>query len=150
MIVATAALSLGILGPAGGTAGDLPQKAELLISEAKKVQLEAQDISKELRVRQFDLNKVKEMMTSLTAHVEAVNKMVAELQPMEQSMTGQQQAKFNLIKTKAELLTIFATNKQGMLLGDQPEKSRSVLRAKAEGIAKRSEMLQKSAMALRQ
>ena len=149
VMVATAALALGIPGVARDAAADLPPKAEALIVEAKKVQLEAQDISKELRVKQFDLNKVKEMMTNLTGHVEAVNKMVVELQPMEPSMTEDQKAKFNLVKTKAELLTIFAANKKDMLLGDRPEKNRSLLRAKADGIAKRSELLQQSAMALR-
>lgn len=149
VMVATAALALGIPGVARDTAADLPTKAEALIVEAKKVQLEAQDISRQLRVKQFDLNKLTEMMTNLTGQVETVNKMVLELQPMEPSMNEHQKAKFTLVKTKAELLTIFANNKTDMLLGDRPEKNRSLLRAKADGIAKRSELLQQSAMALR-
>ena len=148
LLIMTAAVTLVAPGVARDTA-DLGSKAEALVAEAKKVQLEAQDISKELRVKQFDLNKVQEMMSTLTAHVESVNRMVTELEPMEPSMTEQQKTNFNLVKSKAELLTVFATNKQNVLSGDRPHKNRPLLRAKADGIAQRSEMLQKSAMALR-
>jgi hypothetical protein len=148
-MVVAAVVALGMPGFARDTSANLPPTAEILVMEAKKVELEAQDISKELRSRQFDLDKVKGMMSNLTAHIESVNRMVAELEPMQTSMSEQQKAKFEQVKSKAQLLTIFAANKQDMLSGDRPEKNRSLLRAKADGIAKRAELLQQSAMALR-
>lgn len=149
LMFAAAAAALGTSGAARDAAANLPPTAEVLAIEAKKVQVEAQDISRELRARQFDLDKVKGMTGNLTAHVESVNRIVAELESMQSAMTGQQRTTFEQVKVKAQLLTIFATNKQDVVLGNQPEKNRSLLRAKAEGIARRAQLLQQSATALR-
>ncbi|MBL8230505.1 MAG: hypothetical protein JNL98_18585 [Bryobacterales bacterium] len=146
VVIAAAALSFGVQAAHGE---DLEPKAEQLVTEAKKVQLEAEDISKALKPRDFDLPKVKEMMTTLDEHIQKVDALVKELAPFEAGMTAAQKSRYEAVKMKSQLLTVFATNKKTMLDGGDAAKNRGLLRAKADGIAQRAEMLQKSAMALR-
>ncbi|MBC7925565.1 MAG: hypothetical protein H7039_07900 [Bryobacteraceae bacterium] len=144
-----AALALVLFGPEQAPAEELAPKAEQLVTEAKKVQLEAQDISKELKPRGFDLARVQEMMANLERHVTSVDQLVKDLAPHEPQMTSHQKAKYEAVKMKAQLLTVFITNKRNILAGDELSKNRSLLRSKADGIARRAELLQQSAMALR-
>ncbi len=127
----------------------LSSKAEELITEAKKVQLEAVGIGKELRVKTFQVDKVKGMLDVLVGHVEAIERIAAELASFETQMSSEQKTKYEAIKVKSQILTIFAKNKKDMLMGEDPSQNRAMLRAKADGIAKRAEMLQQSAMVLR-
>jgi hypothetical protein len=124
-------------------------KAEQLHAEADKVRLEAMAISKELRPKEFSLERVKGMMDNLVGHVEGVGRITAELGQFEPQMTAEQKTKYAAIKTKSQLLTVFADNKKDILLGADAAKNRTLLRAKADGIAKRAEMLQASAAVLR-
>lgn len=126
----------------------LAPKAQQLADEAKKVEQEATAISQTLRPRQFDVEQVKGMLTKLEDHVGSVERMVAGLAAHEGQMTAQQKSKYEAVKMKSDLLGVFTKNKKDLLLGSEPEKNRSMIRAKADGIAKRAGMLQQSALAM--
>jgi hypothetical protein len=62
-------------------------------------------------------------------------------------MNAQQKADWDLVKTKVELLNIFHTRKADLFNSDL-DKNRNLVRALADGIAKRARMLQQTASKL--
>lgn len=118
-----------------------------IVTSAKKTQLEAREISNLLKVKTPDYDRVRTKMQLLTEHAADVNRLVAELEASNPSLSSSQQAEFNRLKEIAKLVDVFVTNKNNLLASS--DLNRKLLRAKADGIAKRAEMVQESAIRIR-
>ncbi|MBK9168963.1 MAG: hypothetical protein IPM24_16040 [Bryobacterales bacterium] len=91
---------------------------------------------------------IRDKMEPLEKHVGTLHELVGSLEGERSSMTASQVAALDRVKLKSELLHVFTNNKKNMLEGDW-RKNRSMLRAKAEGIAKRAQALRQSARGLK-
>jgi len=145
LLVATPSFAARETGPSNGAAEHL----EKIVIEAKKAQLEAGEIRILLRNKNVDWTKVHGKMGYLERHVAEIREMVTAFEGMNPSLTSDQQSQMERLKLTSELLFVFTQNKKEMLESGDPKKNRSLLRAKAEGISKRAEMLQRMALRLR-
>lgn len=125
------------------TASQLDQIAAV----AKQTQSEAREAATLLRAKNPDYERVNGMMETLRGHSAEVNRLIAEFEGANHSMTSSQRAEFDRLKELAQLLDIFVTNKSNMLTASK--RDRNLLRAKADGIAKRAEMVHQSALKIR-
>lgn len=147
-LLAVAGLHPGV--SAAATTSDFDHHVLELVGEAKKVQLEAEQIAETLKPKRPDFDRVNSMMDSLVRHVGSVKSMVGVIEGKAGSFDADQKKHLDLMKTKADLLEVFAANKQNILAGDDAGKKRDLLRAKANGIALRAEMLQRTALKIRE
>ncbi len=108
-----------------------------IASRAVDVQKDAEWMSKHLKTRQID-------RAQLEQHSSAVEQNIARLKELVTGLdSGVQSAE--LMKTKVELLSIFHGKKKELLSQGDLSKNRGWLRAHADGIAKRAEMLHRTA-----
>ncbi|MBS1824298.1 MAG: hypothetical protein JST93_03170 [Acidobacteria bacterium] len=115
-----------------------------IIGDAANIQRDAEKLSRDLKQKALDEAKLKEDITTLNADVAKLKQDVAELDGKLSSMTEAQKKDWELVKTKAELITIFAGRKATLMESGEFKKNRSILRAHADGIAKRAAMLQQT------
>lgn len=113
---------------------------------AATVQSEAREISQMLKGKSYDIGVVKQKLAAMEEHAAKVHQSLAQLQPSD-DWSQEQRAEFDRLKSVAELMNIFIEDKRSNLEGDRAE--RKMLRAKADGIAIRAELVQKSALRLR-
>ena len=126
-----------------------PSHLDQLVADAKQTQLEAREIGVLLKAKSPDFELVRSRMQTRIQHASKLNDSVAEFEAANATLTPRQQAEFDRIKSAAAVLKIFAENKHGILAGSDVREQRSLLRAKAEGIAKRAELVQVSAHKIR-
>jgi hypothetical protein len=134
---------------ANPTTSDFDAHMLQVVTEAKKVQLEAEDLKQALKGKP-DYSSVDGQMERLIQHIDTVNELVGQTDQYRNSLDSAAIENLDKMKTKAEVMKIFAHKKQDMLSSGEAKKFRSLFRAKAEGIALRAEMLQQSAMQIRQ
>ncbi len=120
-----------------------------IISDAAKIQQDAEAISGHLKAKNPDVELVKAKSGDLNKDIQTLREDLAAFEAKSPNLTAQQKKDWELVKTKAELLLIFSNKKNGLLQenGDM-QKSRSILRAYSDGIAKRATLLQQTARKL--
>lgn len=138
IIGAFAALSL--------TAADMPGIAE----EARKVQNEAQQVGQMLRAKSPDYSEVSTRLEAVERHNDALREMILQFEAKHPGLSQDKHAELERMKQTAAVKDIFIENKKGILAQDDRDKNRRLLRAKADGIAKRAEILQASALRMAQ
>ena len=138
--------ALGAASALANTNPNLNESIDRILSEARAVEHQAEQLSTSLKSRQADLSKATEMSTQLKERVKAVKQLVEEIEP---SIAAAHRDVYDSIVLKAKLLEIFVMNKEELLTSAQAAKKRSLIRAKADGIAKRAEMLQQAAIRLK-
>ena len=153
-LLATAAAALVIAVPAlanGNTesASTIAAHVDRLVADAKKPQMEAREIGVLLKAKNPDFAAVNANMAELTAHVSQLTESVTQFESVQSSFHAKQQAEFERIKSAVAVLKIFLDNKSEILAGSGALEQRNLLRAKADGIAKRAELVQVSAHRLR-
>ncbi|MBL8176919.1 MAG: hypothetical protein JNK48_19760 [Bryobacterales bacterium] len=116
-----------------------------IIGDAANIQRDAEKLSRDLKQKALDETQVKQDISALNQDVAKLKQDVTELDGKLGQMTEAQKKDWDLVKTKAELLTIFAARKQTLMDSGEFRKNRSMLRAHADGIAKRAAMLQQTA-----
>lgn len=121
-----------------------PQDFRAIIGDAANIQRDAEKLSRDLKQKSLDQTQVKQDITSLNADVTKLKQDVTELDGKLGEMSAAQKKEWELVKTKAELLTIFAARKAALMESGEFQKNRSMLRAHADGIAKRAAMLQQT------
>jgi hypothetical protein len=119
-----------------------------IISDAVKIQRDAQEISMQLKNKQPDFEAVKAKSEALSNDIKELRSDLAAFESTNPNLTGQQKKDWELVKTKAELLLIFSDQKNSLLSDGDVKKNRSMLRAYSDGIAKRAELLQQTAKRL--
>jgi len=116
--------------------------------DAGKIQLDATELSKDLKAKVLDESKVKADIAALGQDIIKLRKDVETIDASLNSLTAEQKKDWELIKTKVQLLNIFYDRKTDLLQGDL-KKNRSMLRAHADGIAKRAALLRETAMKMK-
>ncbi|MFN7937947.1 MAG: hypothetical protein U0R19_31750 [Bryobacteraceae bacterium] len=135
-LLASAALALPLMADSQAFRG--------IIGDAANIQRDAEKLSRDLKQKTLDETKLKQDITGLNENVGKLKRDVTELDAKLGSMTEAQKKEWDLVKTKAELLTIFAAQKATLMDSGEFKKNRSILRAHANGIAKRAAMLQQT------
>jgi septal ring factor EnvC (AmiA/AmiB activator) len=119
-----------------------------IVGDAASIQKDAEALSQDLKAKALDENKVKADITSLGTDIAKLRKDVEQIESHVGELTPQQKTDWELIKTKVQLLTIFHERKTDLMNSGDLKKNRAMLRAHAEGIAKRAQMLQQTASRL--
>lgn len=132
-LITLTALTLGLSTVAANT-----QLSDIR-SHAANVQRQSESMSQLLKAKSPDVSQLREKLDLASADIAKLKTLVAEL---EGSSTVAQSRDWQLLKERVQLLDIFHNAKREMVTTDQVAKKRSILRAHADGIAKRAAMLQ--------
>ena len=116
--------------------------------DAGKIHSDAAELSKDLKSKTVDESKVKADIAALGDDIIKLRKDVETIDASLNSLTAEQKKDWELIKMKVQLLNIFYDRKTELLSGDL-KKNRSMLRAHADGIARRAAMLRDTAMKMK-
>ena len=138
----TSALSLLVFGSSLALADS--RFAELR-SHAARVEKDNLELAKMLKAKQFDTAQVKDKLAATGQDLEKINALVADLEGHATSLSPAAQKDWQLLREKVQLLGIFHGVKKNLLEKDDPLKQRSLLRAHAEGVARRAALLQQTA-----
>lgn len=120
------------------------QDFRAIIGDAANIQRDAEKLSRDLKEKAVDEALVKKDIQALNADVAKLKQDVMEMDGKLGQLTDAQKKEWELVKTKAELLTIFAGRKATLMESGEFRKNRSMLRAHADGVAKRAAMLQQT------
>jgi hypothetical protein len=135
-LIAAAALAM----PAMASSQDF----RAIIGDAANIQRDAEKLSRDLKQKSLDEAQVKQDIAALNTDVAKLKQDVMDMDSKIGEMSPAQKKEWELVKTKAELLTIFAARKATLMESGELRKNRSMLRAHADGIAKRAAMLQQT------
>ncbi|MDZ4797135.1 MAG: hypothetical protein SGI92_03150 [Bryobacteraceae bacterium] len=116
---------------------------------AQRTQTEARSISAALKTKNPNLTSIRTQLTTLENHATELSKMVEAIQADGASLTGTQKVAFERMTMAAKIVSVFVENKKNLMDGVDAGKSIALLRAKADGIALRADMVQKSAARLK-
>lgn len=119
-------------------------KFRSIIGDAANIEKDATALSLDMKAKNFDITKAKADAESLGKDIAKLRKDVEEIDAGMANLTGQQKADWELVKTKVQLLTIFHDRKSELMSGDL-SKNKGLIRAHADGIAKRARLLQQTA-----
>ncbi len=119
-----------------------------IVGDAAKIQQDATAINSQLRAKSPDFDAVRSRVEALNTDIESLRKDVEAIEANLSNLTEAQKKDWELLKTKVQLLMIFADQKKELLNSGDVRKHRTMLRAHAQGIAKRAEMLQQTASRL--
>lgn len=120
------------------------QDFRAIIGDAANIQRDAEKLSRDLKQKELDEALVKKDIEALNADVSKLKQDVMDMDGKLGQLSEPQKKEWELVKTKAELLTIFAARKATLMESGEFRKNRSMLRAHADGIAKRAAMLQQT------
>lgn len=151
MILAVAAVPAFGNDSHGSAAGSQPKSAwvDQVVAEAKKAQIEAREISDLLKDKRSDTARIASKLAYLSQHAAKVNELIASLDVASLQLTPAQMSEFERMKQASQILNIFVENKRNLLDAGKLQTHRGLLRAKADGIAKRAEFVQVSALRAR-
>lgn len=144
MLTFTAALATA--GLRANSTENLNNQIDRIVAEAQAVEQHAVNLSRTLKDKRADLSKASEMTAGLKERIRTVKDLVNQIEP---SVADSNREVYEKVVLKAQLLEIIANNKEQLLNREEAARKRSLLRANADGIAKRAEMLQQSALKLK-
>jgi hypothetical protein len=121
---------------------------QAIIGDAAKIQRDAEAISSQLKVKTPDFEMVKSKSGELNKDIKELREDLEKFESSSPNLSAEQKKHWDLVKTKAELLLVFSDQKNSLLSSGDPQKNRSMLRAYSDGIARRAQMLQQTAMKL--
>lgn len=119
-------------------------------SHAERVRIENEQLSAMLKQKQPDLKAIQEKLTVTRENLDKIGSLVSEFESSNPKLSERDRADWELIKTKVQLLNIFHGRKAELATEDGLRKNRGLLRAHAQGVAKRAAMLQQTAGRLEQ
>ena len=117
-------------------------------THAQKLQRTAEEMKTMLKSKAVDRAVLEQRMDAVHQDVAKLKDLVASVEATGMQFTPAQQIAWDKLKTKVQLLEVFANNKKNLLESGDVNKSRTFLRAHADGIAKRAAMLQQTASTL--
>lgn len=119
-----------------------------IIGDAANIQKDAEALSRDLKAKNLDPGKIKADIDLLGQHIANLRTDVESVESHAAEFNAAQQKDWALIKEKVQLLTIFHERKTELMNSGDFKKNRAMLRAHADGIAKRAQMLQVTASRL--
>lgn len=114
-----------------------------MLQAAKSIERDASAVSLALKNKRPDTDGVKRQIEAMGADVGKLHELVAKFESSNPSLSGRDRGDWQLIKEKVQLLEIFHDQKK-KLAGEDLLKNRSLVRAHADGVAKRAQKLQES------
>jgi hypothetical protein len=115
-------------------------------AEAARIEREGQSMQQLLKAKQPDAAALQEKLTAAGAGIEKLRELVMTIET--QSNGSLNTPDWALVKEKVQLLAIFHQAKTELMANGDLRKQRTLLRAHADGMAKRAQMLQKTASRL--
>ena len=147
--VRTSLLALAVSAVALATTHAYTEPLNQIVAEAKSTQAEAREISTLLKSKTPDLERVKSRMETLTSHAAALAEHITALESHADELSPSQRQELARMKNISALLHVFIEQKQKGLEQAEAFRNRSLLRAQADGIALRANMLERSALKFR-
>jgi outer membrane protein TolC len=121
-----------------------PRVADIKL-HAQTIEKESQGLSQMLKSKQVDAAALRDKLDGVSAEIDKLKAVVAEVDP---AVTPSKD--WMLVKEKVQLIEIFHQAKRNIVNEQDVKKNRSLLRAHAQGVAKRAAMLQQTAGRLAQ
>ncbi len=142
---AISTLILSGLLATSGFANNMPGALGEIANHARSLRTEAQTMSQQLKNKQVDKQLLEQKLATVEENVAKLRELIASVEASNPELTPSQKQSWELVKTKVELLNIFTNHKKDLVGKEDIQKKRSLLRAHAEGIAKRAAMLEQTA-----
>lgn len=142
---AISTLILSGLLATSGFANNMPGALSEITNHARSLRMEAQTMSQQLKNKQVDKQLLEQKLATVEENVAKLRELIASVEASNPELTPSQKQSWELVKTKVELLNIFTSHKKDLVGKEDIQKKRSLLRAHAEGIAKRAAMLEQTA-----
>lgn len=120
-----------------------------IVSQASKVRTTASEAVQHLKNRNADFAKVRELAATLDQDAEALKAKVAEFEAANANLPERDLRELEKLRSVATIMNVFVDNKLEILKSDDLSRQRNLLRAKADGIVKRADMILQSASRLR-
>lgn len=120
-----------------------------IVSHASKVRTTASEAAQHLKNRNADFAKVKDLVSTLDQDAEALKAKVAEFEAANTNLPERDLRELERLRSVATILNVFVDNKLEILKSDDLNRQRTLLRAKADGIVKRADMILQSASRLK-
>jgi len=117
--------------------------AAQLLESAKNIERDAGLVSTALKSKAMDAGDVRSKIDAMGGDVTRLQELVSSYEAGHPQMSGRDAAEWRMVKEKVQLLEIFHGQKQKLASGDLA-KNRTLLRAHAEGVAKRAVKLQET------
>lgn len=135
-------LTLGVSSVATAAASSVDQ----VTSQAREVRAEARAIKALLQMKQPDFSVIRQRLDGLDAQGKALGATLAALEADGTSLTTPaQRAAVQQSKLAVDAMQVILANKSTLLADEtQARKHRNLLRAKAEAVAKRAEMVDRN------
>ena len=145
--IATAALIAA--APAAAAARTSPA-VDQIVADAQKVREEAQEVKLLLKHRAADAAALQQRLGVIETHAKALKAAIAEVRTSQTSLTSKQLEALERAHGAAETLLVMLTNKAAIVAdAARFEKERGLLRAKADGIARRAQLVEQQMERLR-
>jgi DNA repair ATPase RecN len=145
---AAAALASGTL-LAESNAPSRSAALDEIVSHASKVRTTASEAFQHLKNRNADYTKVKELVATLDRDAEALKAKVAEFEAANANLPERDLRELEKLRSVATIVNVFVDNKLEILKSNDLDRQRVLLRAKADGIVKRADMILQSASRLK-
>ena len=138
----------GVLVLAASSAFALDKEIAAKMMEAtQRVETDARAISTALKSKNAPVDEVHKRLAAMDADLAKLREAIREVEATEPEMSVRDKRDWDLLKTKAQLLEVFYTNKKNLVAEDL-KKNRSMIRAHANGVALRAEKLRQTAAGL--
>ncbi len=143
LMLTSLVLGFAISGaPAMAAGPDLGTAVEQVITEASRVSTEAQEIRQLLRSGRPDVELVRQRVAALETHAASLKEAIATADAAGTTLTPVQAEALARARRASDTLRVLLANKASMLQdGESVRKNRGLLRAKAEGIARRADIV---------
>ena len=135
----------GLLATSGFAYNNMPGALGEIGTHARALQKEAAAMSQQLKNKQVDKQLLEQKLAAVEENINKLRELVAGVEASNPELTPAQKQSWELVKTKVELLNIFASYKKDLVAKEDIRKKRTLLRAHANGIAQRAAMLEQTA-----
>jgi hypothetical protein len=147
-LMMTMGVALGLM--VSGAAADTRASFDQIAADAQRVRVEAQEVKQLLRAGKPDFALVQQRLQTLDTHAQALRQSMDGVDASAADLTAPRKAALDRARAATDTLMVLLSNKTTMLADtDNAARQRSLLRAKADGIAKRAGIVEKQMARLR-
>lgn len=138
----------GVLVLAASSAFALDKEiAGKMMEATQRLETDARAIHATLKSKNAPAEEIHKHLARMDEDLAKLRETIREVEATEPQMSARDKRDWELVKTKAQLLEVFYTNKKN-LVAEDVRKNRSMIRAHANGVALRAEKLRQTAAGL--
>jgi hypothetical protein len=112
---------------------------------AQKLRQDAENVSQHLRSKQPAPQFLKDKIGTTADDMSKLQQLVKDFELRKFGLSEREEKEWEMLRNKADRLSIFYDRKKELGLADDPQKNRSLLRSHANGLAARAAQLQEAA-----